>query len=139
MAPQEKSAWIMLVLAIASWTTYLVLLIRRADGGSLASTPYEDLVLWTIGGSIVASFVLHAIAQVYTSEKPDQRDREIEGRSDRIGTAFLVVGGLAALALAMTEQPHFWIANALYLAFVLTAVLSSIARIGFYRGGVPGW
>ena len=87
----------------------------------------------------MASFLLHAFARVYTEEKPDQRDREIEGRADRIGTAFLVIGGLAALALAMTEQPHFWIANVLYLAFALTAVLSSIARIGFYRGGVPGW
>jgi uncharacterized membrane protein len=137
MAPQERSAWILLICAVASWTTYLVLLLRRTDGGSLSATQYEDLVLWTIGGSIVATIVLHAFARV--DEKPDQRDREIEGRADRIGTAFLVVGGIAALALAMTEQPHFWIANVLYLAFVLTTVLSSIARIGFYRGGVPEW
>lgn len=138
MAPQEKSAWILLVCAVVSWTTYLVLLLRRADGAPLATTQYQDLVLWIIGGSIVVAIVLHAFARVDSSQA-DQRDREIEGRADRISTAFLVIGGIAALALAMTEQPHFWIANVLYLAFVLTAILGSVARIGFYRGGVPEW
>lgn len=139
MAPQERSAWIMLLTALVGYGLYVVLLLRRADG-SLTDTSYVDLVLWMIGGSIVASMVLHAVARVYVDQpKPDERDREIRIRADAIGQAFLVVGGLTAMVLAMREQPHFWIANALYLGFTLSAILGSIAKIGFYRGGVPGW
>jgi len=47
-----------------------------------------------------------------------------------------VLGGLAALVLALVEAPHFWIANAVYLAFVLSAVLGSLARLGAYHRGL---
>jgi hypothetical protein len=42
---------------------------------------------------------------------------------------------VAALVLAMAEADHFWIANAVYLAFVLSALLGSAAKIVAYRRG----
>ena len=33
----------------------------------------------------------------------------------------------------------FWIANVIYLGFVLSAVVSSILRIALYRGAVQAW
>jgi hypothetical protein len=38
--------------------------------------------------------------------------------------------------MALAEVDHFWIANALYLAFVLGAVSGAVARIWAYRRGV---
>ena len=38
------------------------------------------------------------------------------------------------VGLAMLRVDTFWIANAIYLCFVLSALLGSIAKIGFYRG-----
>lgn len=65
----------------------------------------------------------------------DDRDREI----DRIATVrtflVLVAGALAALGMALAEWPHFWIANVIYLAFVLQAVSSAIVKLVAYRRG----
>ena len=41
------------------------------------------------------------------------------------------------MGLAMLEVAYFWIANAVYLAFFLSAVLGSVARIVAYRRGLP--
>ena len=50
-----------------------------------------------------------------------------------------MIGGLAGLVLAMVEADWFWIANAIYLGFVLSAMLSSATKIGLYRRGLPTW
>lgn len=44
-------------------------------------------------------------------------------------------GAIIAMALAMAEVDYFWIANVVYLAFVLAAVVSSVTRIFAYRRG----
>jgi hypothetical protein len=57
----------------------------------------------------------------------------------QLAALFIVIGALAALILAILEADAFWIANAVYLAFVLSAVLGSITKIALYRGGLPTW
>ncbi len=69
----------------------------------------------------------------------DQRDREINRFGDYIGQSFVIVGGVAALGLAMAELSYFWIANAIYLGFVLSSILGSTAKIVAYRWGFPRW
>jgi hypothetical protein len=51
----------------------------------------------------------------------------------------VVLGAVAALALALFQAPWFWIANAVYLAFVLSAVVGASARLVAYRRGMPSW
>ena len=68
-------------------------------------------------------------------QRADQRDREIEWFGDRIGQAFLVLGGLGGLVLAMTRADWFWIGNAIFAGFVLSAILGGIARLVAYRRG----
>jgi len=48
-------------------------------------------------------------------------------------------GYVAAMlwCVALVEADHLWIANALYLGFVLSALLGSAARIAAYRHGLP--
>lgn len=50
-----------------------------------------------------------------------------------------MIGALAALVLALAEADHFWIANVIYLAFALSAVLGSVAKIFAYRRGFQSW
>jgi cell division protein FtsW (lipid II flippase) len=71
--------------------------------------------------------------------KMDQRDREINRFGEYIGQSFVVIGGVAALILSMAEFDHFWIANAVYLAFVLSALLGSTAKVIAYRRGFQPW
>jgi hypothetical protein len=49
----------------------------------------------------------------------------------------LAIGAAGALVLTMAGVAHFWIAQALYLAFVLDALVSSIVKIVAYRRGLP--
>lgn len=141
MSSEEKSAWIMGVLAVATYTTYLVIILTRLDGGPLVDVAYVKPLLWTIGGSIAASVVLHAVFRVYTGKdsRKDQRDKEINRIGEHIGQSFVVIGGVAALIMALLELDHFWIANVLYLTFALSAAVGSTAKVFAYRRGFQTW
>lgn len=142
MAFAEKRAWIMLVVSTVAYAAYAVTVLRRADGVPLAHVAYASTLVTTVIASIVASIILNIIAGIFTpkgEEKPDQRDREIYRTTEHIGSSFVVIGGVAALILALLEAPYFWIANAVFLCFVLSGVLSSIAKIFAYRKGFGSW
>ena len=142
MSALEKRAWIRLGTAIAAYATYLALILIRDDGVRLAEVSYVPALLWTIGGAIVASIVLDVLVSILSPRdagQADQRDREIGRFGDTVGQSFVVIGGVAALLMALLELPYVWIANAVYLAFVLSAVLGGIARLVAYRRGLPQW
>lgn len=141
MAYEEKRAWIMLVVSVAAYAVYAAVTLGRAGPVPLADVPYAATLLWTIGAAIAASIVLTIVVGAASSDraKTDARDREISRLSDHIGQSFVVVGGVAALAMSLAELDHFWIANVIYLAFVLSAVLGSVAKIFAYRRGFQSW
>ncbi|MFF4230842.1 hypothetical protein [Streptomyces sp. NPDC001820] len=142
MPYEEKSAWVMGVLAVGTYTGYLVVILGRAGDTPLAEVPYVAALLWALGISIVASIVLHTLVASFgpkDARKKDQRDREINRFGEHIGQSFVVIGGVAALGMSMAELDYFWIANAVYLAFVLSAILGSTARIVAYRRGFHSW
>ncbi len=138
MTYDEKSAWIQLVLAVVTFAVYATIILGRADGNGLADVAYVEPMLWTIGGSIVASIVLHALIG-WDYKNKDQRDREIGRFGEYVGQSVVLIGALAALLMAMAEWDYFWIANVIYLCFVLSAVLGSITKIVSYRRGFPQW
>ncbi|MFF9979129.1 hypothetical protein [Streptomyces erythrochromogenes] len=142
MAVEEKRAWIMIVVAVLSYGTYLAVVLGRSGGGPLAQQPYAAALLWTVGAAIAASIALHITVSLLSPEEgrvKDQRDREIHRFGDHIGQSFVVIGAVAGLVLAMAEADQFWIANAIYLAFVLSALLASTAKIVSYRFGFHPW
>jgi hypothetical protein len=143
MAFEEKSAWVMIVVSIGAYTIYVATILSQVGDGPLAGVAYAGAMLWTIGGAIVASIVAHiamAVAGGRGADRADERDREISQVSERIGQSMVVIGALAALVMAIAELRHFWIANVVYLAFVLSGVLSSVAKIMAYRkGGFQTW
>ncbi|MEW2136300.1 hypothetical protein AB0892_06770 [Streptomyces sp. NPDC005409] len=142
MAVEEKRAWIMIVVAIVSYGAYLAVVLGRSGDGPLAQQPYVAALLWTVGASIVASIALHITVAVLSPEEgktKDQRDREIHHFGEYIGQSFIVIGGVAGLVLAMAEADQFWIANVIYLAFVLSAIVGSMAKVAAYRSGFQPW
>lgn len=141
MSAQERSAWIYGVIAVIGYGAYLALLFGTASA-DLTETDYVPLLLGTIGGAIVAAIVLNVavgIASPRTERLVDERDRRIARLGDTVGNSFVAIGAVAALVLAFVEADHFWIANALYLGFVLSALLGALARIGSYREGLHEW
>ncbi|WP_314245782.1 hypothetical protein [Streptomyces sp. DSM 40907] len=142
MAVEEKRAWIMIVVTVVSYGAYLAVVLGRSGSGPLTQQPYAAALLWTVGAAIVASIALHITVSLLSPEEgkvKDQRDREIHRFGDHIGQSFVVIGAVAGMVLAMAEADQFWIANAIYLGFVLSALLASTAKIVSYRLGFHPW
>ncbi|GAB3842317.1 hypothetical protein GCM10029963_15160 [Micromonospora andamanensis] len=142
MTHQEKRAWIMLVVSAIGYAVYVTVVLSRVGDGRLDSTPYAGTLFWTIGGAIAATMVLEigmGIVNPRASRVSDVRDREIGRLGDHVGQAFVVIGAVSAMLMAMAQWHWFWIANVIYLCFVLSAVIGSLAKVIVYRRGVPQW
>lgn len=146
MGFEERNTWAFLVITVVSYATYVVLVLRAAAGGPLVDAPYQPYLLGTIGAAIVVAIVASigirlsiAVRDKDAPQGADQRDREISAFGSRMGQSFMVIGGIAAMLMALAEWDWFWIANVIYLCFMLSALTESIARIAAYRGGLPQW
>jgi len=142
MAFEEKSAWLMGVLAVATYSVYLAIVLIQAQTVPLWEVDYAAPLLWAIGASIVASIVLHIVLRAVspkTAGQKDTRDREIYRFGEYVGNGALIAGALAAMIMAMLQLDYFWIANMIYLAFTVSAILGTIAKVVAYRGGMPSW
>jgi hypothetical protein len=132
----------MLVVAVVAYTAYVITILSRANGGPLPDVTYAATLLWTIGAAIVASIVAEiviGIANPTASRHKDVRDREIGRLGEYTGQSFVIIGAVAAMLMAMAEWEWFWIANVIYLCFVLSAILGSITKIVAYRRSFPQW
>lgn len=142
MTSEEKRAWIMAVVTVVAYSAYVFILVGRSENIPLTEVSYVSTLLWSIGSAIVASIVLHiafTIGSPKEAGQKDQRDREINRFGEYVGQSFVIIGGVAALLMAMAELNHFWIANVIYLAFVLSALLGSATKIVAYRLGFHPW
>ncbi|MEV3994001.1 hypothetical protein AB0J57_34500 [Streptomyces sp. NPDC049837] len=142
MTHEEKRAWIIAVLALGTYAVYLAVILTRAAGTPVAEVSYAPPLLWAVGISIAASIVLSIAVSIGAPKdagRRDQRDREIHRFGEYVGQSFVVLGGVAALALALAEVNHFWIANAIYAGFTLSAIVGCAAKLAAYRWGFQPW
>lgn len=138
MSYDEKSAWTYLLTSLLVWVGYVVALFTRADGGPLAEVRYVPALLWAIGISVIVNVigrVLFEVVRPSDSDLSDERDRAIDRRGEYVAGIVLAVAAVGPLVLAMTESAHFWIANAIYAAYVLSAVVGSAVKLVGYRRG----
>jgi membrane glycosyltransferase len=143
---EERNSWVGLVLGVVVLGGYLALLVARADGGPISEVDYQPLLIGAvvvgIVAMIIATIVVTIVTSVVTGEKDvrgDQRDKEIARFGERVGHAFLVIGALAAMLMAMAEWDFFWIANVIFVAFAVSAMVEGIAKVSAYRWGLPQW
>lgn len=80
MSFEEKSAWIMGVVAAGSYGAYLAIVLGLAGTMPLAEVPYVAPLLWTVGASIAASIALHAVIGIFSPRRPGRRT-SVTGRS----------------------------------------------------------
>lgn len=138
MTLQERRSWTYIVTSLIAYVGYVVYVVTHADGQPLADTDYQKPLLV----SIVAAIVVNIVAEIVLSiarpveRKFDVRDKEIASIGDFTGSAFVVIGAIVGLLLALGEKDYFWVANAIYLGFVLSAILGSMTKIGLYRKGM---
>ncbi|MDJ0663157.1 MAG: hypothetical protein QNJ75_01270 [Acidimicrobiia bacterium] len=138
MTFQEKSAWIMGAVLAVVYGWYFVSIAGEISG-DVAEISYQGMMLATVVAVVVlaaAAHVLVAIAGPKDADRSDERDKEITRHGEYIGQFALAAGALVALALAMTEADHFWIANVILAGLVLAELTSVGTRIVLYRRGM---
>ena len=138
MTLEERRSWTYLAVAVVSYGAYLSAVFSKAASAPLVDVDYVPAMLWSIGIAIVFGILLNIAIGIFTprgEQTKDARDRDIERLGEHVGQAFLVIGGVAALLLAIIEADYFYIANVLYLCFVLSAVVGSVAKVIVYRRG----
>ncbi|MDJ1113135.1 hypothetical protein [Microbacterium dauci] len=140
---EERSVWVGLVVSVVAMIVYGVIM-----SALLRSTPIEQinwfpLMGWTLGISLVVSLMLTAAwAMIAEAGWPrglltsDERDRDIARMGDRVGQAFLVLGGLGAIFLCAADAAPFWIAHSVFAGFALSSIIGSVARVIAYRRGL---
>ena len=139
MSYEEKGTWVYLVASAGAYAIYLAIVLGRVLGTPVAEVPYVSLLLWTTGASIVASIagrILIQTARPSDSRRSDVRDKEISRFGEHASRWFVVAGAGAALFMAMARWDYFWIANVLYLGFVLWAIAGSVVKLIAYRRGL---
>lgn len=142
MTYEERTTWAQLLVAIVGTLAYVVIVLGKADGGPLVDVAYQSTLLWVIGLSIVASILLSIAFSIVSGERSfrsDQRDKEISAFGTRMGQAWIVIGALAAMLMAMAEWDWFWIANVIYFGFAIGSIFECVAKVVAYRRGIPQW
>ena len=139
MSYEEKGTWVYLVTSAAAYLVYLAIMLGRVASTPVDQVPYVAVLLWTCGASIVANMagrMLVEMARPSDSRRADVRDKEIYRSGEYASRWFLVAGAAAAMLMAMAKWDYFWIANVIYLGFVLWAAGGSVLKLVAYRRGL---
>lgn len=138
MSFEEKGTWIYAVLAVALPPIYFVTVLGQLSTTAVSEIDYQRPLLTAIGAAIglaILATIVVAIASPREAGKSDQRDKEINRLGEHVAGGVLAVGMVVPFGLAMLEVEHFWIANAMYLAFVLSAFCGAAVKLVAYRRG----
>jgi len=146
---EEKMTWVSGVIAVVVPVVYFVVMLGRLQETPAADISYQVPLIVAIVASVVLSIIGAIVMAVGTGisaelrgrkaedeiERKDERDKSIARRGDLIGFYVSTVGIVGALILTMTQADYFWIANAIYLSFVVgTAVGSVVKLVAYHRG-----
>lgn len=143
MGYEERNTWAGLIASLLVFPTYVILVLVQADGGPLTEVDWWPIMAWTIGGGIALTIVVSIAWGIVAGARDpdgggwsDQRDRDISRMGSRVGQGFLVIDGVAVISLCAFEADWFWIANAMFAGFALSAFVGGIASAIAYRRGL---
>ena len=139
MSYEQKGVWTQLLSSAAAYIAYLAIVVPRLFHTPAAHVSYLlPLLVTTLASVFIATVVRSAleVARPSDSGKADVRDRDI-ARFGQHASRWCVVGGaIAGFIGAANHWDYFWIANVIYLGFVLWAVVDSVLRLVAYRRGL---
>lgn len=137
MSFEEKRVWIYVCAVITTYLGYVFVVLGRAGDGSVTDVAYATPLIASIVVSILITIIASIIVAIVTGDsgKVDERDRSINRYGEYIGHVVMGVVTLGPLILAMAEAKHFWIANAIYLGYGVSAITTSAVKLVAYRRG----
>jgi hypothetical protein len=138
MSFEERGTWIYAVIALVLPVIYFTNILGQLPTTAVTEIDYQRPLLTAIGAAIVLAIlgtIVSAMVSPKEAGKSDQRDKDINRLGEYVGGTVLAVGMIVPLGLAMAEAAHFWIANAIYLVFVLGALVGTTVKLVAYRRG----
>ena len=142
MSLDEKRWWAYAAIALVAPAIYFAVVLPQALGTPVDQIEFQLPLLIAGGGgavlAVIANIVLRLASGITSAEgvvQTDQRDRDIHRRGEYVAGIVLAIALAVPFALTLLEVDHFWIANAMYLAFVLWALASSAVKLVSYRRG----
>ncbi len=142
MSLEEKHWWTYAAIALVVPTVYFALVLPQAAGTPVDEIEFQVPLLIAGGAGavlgVIATIVLRIVSDIASPKGAalkDQRDRDIHRLGEYVAGIVLAAAMVVPFGLAMLEVDHFWIANAMYLAFVLSALAGSAVKLVAYRRG----
>jgi hypothetical protein len=142
MSYEEKGSWVYVLVVTGTCAAYVATILKRAGGGPLTDVAYVAPMLWTMGigmGLAMIGRILVEVVRPSETYRSDVRDRDIGRFGEYIGGSVLAAGMTVPFVLTLVSADHFWIANAMFLAFALSTVVGAAARLVAYRRGLRAW
>jgi hypothetical protein len=146
MSSEERGQWVYLVVIVVTYGAYLVITLGRLGQTTPADVDYVPTMLGAIGVGIALAIVGRVVVEIASRisaemaghndvHDADVRDRDIGRFGEYVAGAVLGVGMVVPFVLTLAAFEHFWIANAMYLAFVVSAVVGTVVKLVAYRRG----
>ncbi|WP_194420622.1 hypothetical protein [Microbacterium abyssi] len=143
MVYAERTVWATLIATVVIIPGYIVVILQQAGDRPLTSVDWFPIMLWAIGISIVAAIVISIVWGIVVGLRDpngattsDIRDRDIDRMGGRVEHSLLAIAGLGVIALCAFGADVFWIANAMFLGFAISAFVGGVARVVAYRRGL---
>lgn len=147
MSYEERGQWVYLVAIAITYAWYLVVTLGQLGTTAPADVDYQPTMLWAIGVSIALAIVGRIVVEIVggisaevagrdQDHGADVRDRDIGRFGEYFAGTVLGIGMVVPFGLALAEYDHFWIANAMYLGFAVSAVVGTVVKLVAYRRGL---
>ena len=146
MSSEERGQAVYVVAIIVTYAAYLVITLGQLGHTAPADIDYVPTMLWAIGIGIALAIVGRIVVEIVgrvssevagnvEGQEPDVRDRDIGRFGEYVAGTVLGVGMVVPFVLTLAEFDYFWIANAMYLAFVVSALVGAVVKLVAYRRG----
>lgn len=151
MSFREKNAWIAVVTTLVIWTVYFWQVGSAALAGTLDGDSVFWLFVWCLGLSIAIMLPINIVAAVLARQNmdaaPDERERDINARANRVGLTlleWLIIGVIAASGViaAFARQAYapdpagatvVMLINLLLFALAFAALVREVIQIVSFR------
>ena len=146
MSNEEKGQWVYLVAIGIAYGAYLVVTFGKLGQTAPADIDFVPTMLGSIGVGIALAIVGRIVVEIGGrisaemagddgGQDADVRDRDIGRFGEYVAGTVLGVGMVVPFVLTLAELDYFWIANAMYLAFGVAAVVGAVVKLVAYRRG----
>ena len=139
MSYEEKGTWVYLVTSAGAYAVYLLIIVGRLASTPAAQVPYIVVLLWTAGARWSRTWRAASWSRrpaPATAAGPTCGTGTSAGSASTPAAGSWWPGAAAAWVMAMAKAEYFWIANVIYLGFVLWAVVGSVLKLVAYRRGL---